>query len=518
MCNDSVDRMPDLAMPSFHPITIDRSDHRRAWLGGFFYGLTGIRPDFSATVVASAIVTDPPPSQAPTNEFPWHDSTLPIRQRMELADGEPIEQRLMAAMAQLDCGSCGYLCHSYSAAIASGEETNLTLCSPGGNDTKRMIKRVLKESGGQPAKKVESTSPKSIGWSRQNPFTAKLIQARPLNKPGSAKDTRHVAIDLSGSGMQYQVGDALGVYPKNCPELVAQIIRTLGANPEQTVRSPLGVIKSLALALLEDCCLKDPSDELLERLKVAAVEQGSDVLDVLLEAGDFSIAAADFVGLLEPLNPRLYSIASSMKQVGDQVHLTVGKVTYQRKGRRRKGVASTMLAERVQYGERVRVFIQPNHRGFSVPQNTTAPMIMVGPGTGIAPFIAFLQERHATAAPGRNWLFFGDQHQATDFLYQEILRKHVENGLLTRLETAFSRDGSKQIYVQDRMREHAAELWGWLQEGAYFYVCGDASRMANDVQQTLIQIVAEQGAMSHDAAKVYVDKLSSDERYVRDVY
>ena len=505
-------------MNSFLPIAVQFSDQQRAWIGGFVYGLTGIRPDLAANAIDSTIVTERPATEVLSNEFPWHDATLPIIQRMELADGKPIEQRLMAAMAQLDCGSCGYLCQSYSAAIASGEESNLTLCSPGGSETKRMIRRLLKETGGRPAAANRVASSQSLGWSRRNPFSAKLIHALPLNQPGSDKDTRHVAIDLRGSGMQYQVGDVLGVYPTNCPELAARVIRRLDADPEQIVESPTGRRKSFALALLEDCCLKDPSDELLERLKVTQVVAGSDVLDVLMQSDEAAITPADFVELLEPLNPRLYSIASSMKQVGDQVHLTVGKVSYDLAGRRRKGVASTMLAERVQQGERVRVFIQRNHRGFTVPANTAAPIVMVGPGTGIAPFRAFLQERTATGSTGKNWLFFGDQHQATDFLYRDELNRYVKSGVLNRLDTAFSRDGCKKVYVQDRMREHAAELWQWLQEGAYFFVCGDASRMAHDVHQTLIEIVAQQGPMSDNAATALIDKLSNDRRYVRDVY
>ncbi len=505
-------------MNSFLPISVQLTDQQRAWIDGFVFGLTGIRPDLTGGTVQSMIVTDLPAADTQANEFPWHDSTLPIIQRMELADGKPIEQRLMAAMAQLDCGSCGYICQSYSAAIASGEEANLTLCSPGGNETKRMIRRLLQETGGQPAAAIQLESLKTKGWSRQNPLSAKLIHALPLNQPGSDKDTRHVAIDLRGSGMKYQVGDALGVYPTNCPTLAAMVIRRLGADPEQMVQSPTGGRKSLARALLEDCCLKDPSDELLERLKVAEVDDGSDVLDVLMQSDDTSIAPAELVAMLEPLNARLYSIASSMKQVGDQVHLTVGKVVYHRNGRRRKGVASTMLAERVQQGERVRVFIQPNHGGFTVPLNIAAPMIMVGPGTGIAPFRAFLQERSATGSTGKNWLFFGDQHQATDFLYQDELIRYMETGVLNRLDTAFSRDGAKKVYVQDRMRAQAADLWQWLQDGAYFFVCGDASRMAQDVHQTLIRIVAQQGDLSDDKAKALVDRLSSDRRYVRDVY
>ncbi len=230
------------------------------------------------------------------------------------------------------------------------------------------------------------------------------------------------------------------------------------------------------------------------------------------------VTATEFMETLEPLNPRLYSIASSMKKVGSEVHLTVGKVTYEREGRLRKGVASTMLAERVGEGEAVRVFVQPNHGGFTVPKSSDTPMIMVGPGTGIAPFVAFLQERDANGSSGKNWLFFGDQHEATDFLYRETLDDYLQRGVLARLDTAFSRDSDEKVYVQDRMRENGAELYRWLKDGAYFFVCGDAARMANDVHQALIEIISEQGVMSVKEAERYVDQLKSDQRYVRDIY
>lgn len=516
------------------PTTDLLSDHQRAWLGGFVYGLTGIRPDLAQPVLLDVSTTAFGRPATVEQQYPWHDWQLPIVDRMELAQGKPIEQKLMAAMAQLDCGSCGYLCQTYGQAIAAGEETNLTLCGPGGKETKRMIKQVLRGSAAtqDPSRLRSASKPK--GWSRQNPFKAQLVESRPLNKPGSSKDTRHVAIDLSGSGLKYTVGDSLGVYPTNCPELAAKIVLQISADPRQIVVSPFGSRMLLAQALLQDCCLKDPSDELLslaidrttcqnskrslQALIDDGVPEGCDVLDVLALCGDRSITGSELVECLEPLNPRLYSIASSMKQVGEEVHLTVGKVTYQRDGRLRKGVASTMLADRVARGARFRVFFQPNHSGFTVPKNSSAPLIMVGPGTGIAPFRGFLQERAITAAPGKNWLFFGDQHAATDFLYQKDLERYFNQGVLTRLDLAFSRDGDAKVYVQDRMRENAQELWQWLRNGAYFFVCGDASRMAKDVHQALIDIVAGQGGIAHDEAKAYIDGLSSEGRYVRDVY
>ena len=529
---------------SFIPESAPFDEEQRAWLNGFFAGMMGIQSggDAQAIMASAGLSTEAlvggETESEPEEDFPWHDASLPIVDRMELAEGRPVERRLMAAMAQLDCGSCGYLCQTYSEAIASGEESNLTLCSPGGKETSKMIKQVLKESSSEDKPKTPaingSNGATANGHSRKNPYAAKLIESRPLNLEGSAKDTRHVAIDLGDSGVSYDVGDALGVYATNCGELVDQIVKAIGASRNMLVETPGGLPKSLANAICEDFCLKDPTDELLElvlgrvndsdtnstltRMLEDGVPEGFDVLDVLELAKDCPISATEFLETLSPLNPRLYSIASSQKQVGNQVHLTVGKVAFEREGRLRKGVASTMLSDRLSSGQTLRVFVQPNHGGFTVPKDPAKPMIMVGPGTGIAPFMAFLQERNAVNASGKNWLFFGDQHESTDFLYEKELRDYVESGLLTRLDTAFSRDGDKKVYVQDRMREHGSELWKWLNEGAHFYVCGDASRMALDVDRALKRIVAEHGTMADEAAEQYVKAMTHEQRYVRDVY
>jgi sulfite reductase (NADPH) flavoprotein alpha-component len=529
-------------MSSLIPETAPFNEEQRAWLNGFFSGLMGIQdggnPNAVMTAAGLSGNTLPIPEEVEEEEFPWHDDSLPIVDRMEMADGKPLKRRLMAAMAQLDCGSCGYVCQTYAEAIASGDESNLTLCSPGGKETKQMVKKLLKEEGSESppptnGKSATADGAAQAGYSRSNPYVAQLIESRPLNKEGSAKDTRHVAIDLAGSGLKYEVGDALGIFPSNCGELVASVLDRIGADSDLPVSSPTGN-KSLRDALCDDYCLKEPSDELLEAVLGRAtdaetkttlttmledgVPDGFDVLDVLELTDCRELTATEFLETLEPLNPRLYSIASSMKCVGDQVHLTVGKVVYEREGRVRKGVASTMLADRIDEGGTVRVFAQPNHGGFTVPEDPNTPMIMVGPGTGIAPFIAFLQERDAAKSPGDNWLLFGDQHAAFDFLYEDELKAYVESGLLTRLDTAFSRDGDAMVYVQDRMREQSAELYKWLQAGAHFYVCGDASRMAADVDRAIVSIVETEGNMSPEDAKAYVKKLSEDKRYVRDVY
>lgn len=528
-------------MASFIPDSAPFNEEQRAWLNGFFAGLMGVEATAPGTMQAafdsaqsSGIIGLVPAAE---EVQPWHDSNLHIADRMELAKDRPLQDKLMAAMAQLDCGSCGYLCQTYGEAIANGNEKNLTLCSPGGKDTKQMIKLVLKETSvdknvAHSHQVEQSTNQSDI--SRKNPFKAKLIESRLLNRSGSAKDVRHVAIDISGSGLKYSVGDALGIVPTNCHELVEEIIASIHAKPIDTVSDRWGMPKSLKDALCENCCLKDPTDELLELLIQRASDEsgretfrtmladgvpiGTDVLDVLTIASSRNVTGQELVSTLAPLHPRLYSIASSMKSVGQEVHLTVGKVIYESSGRLRKGVASTWLADRVMPGDAIRIFVHGNHGGFTIPKDSDAPMIMVGPGTGIAPFIAFLQEREATGAKGPNWLFFGDRHKATDFLYEERLRNYCETGLLTRLDTAFSRDGDRKVYVQDKMIEQGQELWTWLERGAYFFVCGDASRMAADVDRTLISIVQAHGKKSHDEAREFVKKLTAARRYVRDVY
>ena len=515
------------------------SSQHRAWLNGFVAGFLGIEPTLVSEEALSAaglvVETVVEPSESIEEEFPWHQPELPIVERLELAEGKPLNRKLMAAMAQLDCGSCGYVCQTYSEAIASGAESDLSLCSPGGKETKRMIKQLIKQNGGvdksQSAKEFVGAS---TGFNRANPFSAKLLASSPLNKEGSAKDTRKVVIDLAGSNLSYQVGDALGVWPTNCDDLVQSVLEHVEFEDADTIATAEHGDKSLGHALTEDYCLKDPTDELLELLidrtddqasqrKLQAVlddgvPDGFDVLDALQLAPIVKLSGHELVSCLETIKPRLYSIASSMKSVGDQVHLTVGKVQYERDGRVRRGVASTMFAERLAVGDRVRVFVHPNKSGFTTPTDKRRPMIMIGPGTGIAPFIAFLQEREATKATGPNWLFFGDQRQQFDFLYEDQLKAWFKSGLLTRISTAFSRDGERKHYVQDRMQQHAADIWTWIRDGASIFVCGDASRMAADVEKTLIDICHQHGRMSRDRANDYVSKLCQQKRYVRDVY
>jgi sulfite reductase (NADPH) flavoprotein alpha-component len=373
-------------------------------------------------------------------------------------------------------------------------------------------------------------------YSRQNPYTARLKQVLRLNHPDSAKDTRQVVIDLGTSGIEYLPGDSLGVYPRNCPELAKSIIERLGADHRESVALQNGSCVTAEDALLAHCTITKVSDGVLTLLANHAQKareqeelrgmltddrenflETADLLDVLERFPSIRLPIAELVNALPPILPRLYSIASSLRAHPGEVHLTVGVVRYNQRARARKGVCSTFLAERIQPGEALAVFVQPAH-GFRLPADPSAPLIMVGPGTGIAPFRAFLEERAACGASGKNWLLFGDQHCELDFLYREELEELQKCGVLTRLDTAWSRAQSHKVYVQDRMREQAPLLWHWLQEGACFYVCGDAKRMAPDVDSALIEVAEKQGKLSPADAKAFVRQLAKEKRYLRDVY
>ena len=358
-------------------------------------------------------------------------------------------------------------------------------------------------------------------FSKKNPFPALLLTSRSLNTAGSAKQVQHIEFDLTGSGLVYEAGDALGVFAHNCPQLVADVLAALGCDGEEAVPAPDGSTTSLRHALTELCDLGKPTNDLLTHFGgsgggVAVALHH--VVDVLHARVDVKLAPADFVRALRRLQPRLYSISSSPKAHPNQVHLTIGAVRYETAGRARKGVCSTFLADRAVPGEsRVGVFVHAN-KAFRPPASGDTPVIMVGPGTGIAPFRAFLHERRATGARGKNWLFFGDQRAATDFLYRDELTALQSAGTLTRLDLAFSRDQSEKIYVQQRMLEQAAELYAWLEAGAHFYVCGDASRMAKDVDTALHALVERAGKKSADEAAAYIATLKTAKRYARDVY
>lgn len=374
-------------------------------------------------------------------------------------------------------------------------------------------------------------------YSRKNPFPARLVVNRRLTGEGSAKDTRHYELDIAGSGFDYEVGDSMGVFCQNDPALADELIQRLQLDPAEMVMTPAKRELPLRQALIEDCVITQPNEKFLkqvvERASAAPLLaelltperksdlevylEGLEVVDFLIQHPSVRFAAQEFVDTLRKLQPRLYSIASSLKAHPDEVHFTIRTVEYESHGRLRKGVCSTWLAQRVGEGP-VPVFLHVA-KGFRLPEDGATPIIMVGPGTGIAPFRAFLEERRATGATGDNWLFFGEQHEATDFLYREDIEGHQRDGLLTHLHTAFSRDYQRKVYVQHRMLENAALLWEWIDgRGAHFFVCGDASRMAKDVYDALLRIVREQGGKSLDEASAYIEQMKQDRRYKCDVY
>lgn len=375
-------------------------------------------------------------------------------------------------------------------------------------------------------------------YSRKNPFPALHRVNRMLSGSGSGKETRHHEICLAGSGLAYEVGDSLGVFPSNNPALVDEILSVAGLLGSAEVTGPDGQVKSLRELLIRDVVITTPGKEFLAAVVAKAGDSASDlaaltqdaskkkeldaylwgreVIDFLFEYKGLQWEASEFAKALRKLQPRLYSIASSRKAVGEAVHLTIATVRYESFGRSREGVASSYLADR-SAGGTVPVFVH-TAKHFRLPEDAATDVVMVGPGTGVAPFRAFLQERAATGGSGRNWLFFGEQRRASDFLYEEELMEWQRRGVLSGLDLAFSRDQAEKVYVQHRMRERSAELYAWLEGGAYFYVCGDAERMAKDVEAELVAVVCRESGRSEEAALEYVKALKDAKRYRKDVY
>ena len=384
----------------------------------------------------------------------------------------------------------------------------------------------LTGASGTPATPPPSIAARS-GWTRKNPFHAEVAVNRLLSGAHSDKEIRHVEFALADSGITYEAGDALAVIPENDPALVEAIADHFRVSVDTLVDGePLGEllghryeISAPSKDLLGEVESRAENEEFSYVLRGGVKETldrwlwGKDILDILRIGGD-QLSLEEFIGLLKPLQHRAYSISSSSLAHPDSIHLTVAAVRYQSAGRHRGGVCSTFLADR---GATAKIFLQPN-KSFRVPADDSTPMIMVGPGTGIAPFRAFLQERERRGATGDNWLFFGDQHRDHDYIYSDELAGWHSGGLLDRLDLAFSRDQSRKVYVQHRMREHGADLFAWLQNGGHFYVCGDATRMAKDVDKALHDIIAEHGAMGTEQATEYVNDLKREKRYVRDVY
>ena len=536
------------------PETAPFAPDQRAWLNGFFAGLLGE----AAPAGASAAPAED------DGDLPWHDPALELDARLALAEGKPVRLKLMAAMGQLDCGQCGYLCKTYAEAIASGAETDLRKCVPGGKATAKVVKLLVAEGaqelgprlhgGGAPlpavtpsssvtpsaavtpAKAVAQLPPRGTDISRDRPAKVKLLHCIPLNGPESDKDTRAVALALGDTGITYEPGDSLGVWPTNNPDLVELVLSILGAKGTKAVVLDGDAI-SARDALTNKVSLREPTAELFallaehakldfeaQRLAFLAEDDERavaygvhDVFDALVKFRSARPPVGAFLRSLARLQPRLYSIASSLRRHPGEVHLTVGVVRYDLGGRGYQGLGSGYFAEHLRAGRPVPVFIQKAH-GFALPADPATPVIMVGPGTGIAPFRAFLEERAAAGATGKNWLFFGDQHAASDFLYRDELEGYAGTGLLTTLTTAFSRDQAAKVYVQHRILESGATLWAWLEEGAHVYVCGDAKRMASDVEHALAEVVVTHGGKSREEAAGFLKELARLGRYQRDVY
>jgi len=376
------------------------------------------------------------------------------------------------------------------------------------------------------------TQPDHNQYTKQMPYTACLLTNQKITGRDSGKDVRHIEIDLDGSGMTYQPGDALGVWYENSSELVDAILKQVGLSGVETT-DVLGDNVSLRNALISKFEITASNPQLvikyaelsgskkLQKLtedkdKLREYSANTQIIDVLSEKKS-KLSVSDFVGLFRKITPRLYSIASSQSEVEDEVHLTVGLVEYQKDEERRYGGASSFLSQRLEEGGNVNVFIEHNNN-FKLPLDDHAPVIMIGPGTGIAPFRSFIQERDNRDAQGKNWLFFGDRTFTQDFLYQVEWQKYLKSGLLNKLDVAFSRDQQEKVYVQDRLLENAVQVWQWIEQGAYLYVCGDATRMAKDVNDALITIAREQGALSKEHAEEFINKLRKEKRYQRDVY
>ncbi|OBU15578.1 sulfite reductase [NADPH] flavoprotein, alpha-component [Photobacterium aquimaris] len=369
-------------------------------------------------------------------------------------------------------------------------------------------------------------------YNKHHPFSASLSVSQKITGRGSDKDVRHIEIDLEESGLTYQPGDALGVWFENDPQLADTILAKLGLEADTLVNVD-GSTLSLRDALITQYEITASNPQFVtkyaelsgskklqklvdDREKLREYAAKNQIIDVLAEKKT-SLTAAQLLGLLRRLTPRLYSIASSQQEVGEEVHLTVGVVEFEQANEQRQGGASSFLAQRLEQGDAVKVFVEANNN-FKLPVDDNTPVIMIGPGTGIAPFRAFVQERENREASGKNWLFFGDRTFTEDFLYQVEWQKYLKSGVVTQMDVAFSRDQAEKVYVQQRILEQSVQVWQWLQQGAHVYVCGDATHMAKDVHQALLTVIEQQGNKTREQAEQYLNELRKDKRYQRDVY
>ncbi|MFY9770563.1 MAG: sulfite reductase subunit alpha [Xanthobacteraceae bacterium] len=553
-------------LPTLIPETAPFSPEQRTWLNGFLAGLlsldSGVNPltaaESAALLPAVGVVAAEsrgPLSDGDDGQAPWHDPALPLTERMQLAESRPLRRRIMAAMGQQDCGQCGYNCEDYANAIFLKSEERLNLCVPGGKETARMLKTLYAEFGAIPAAakpanaQLARASAPAIDKapapipahaapaatavsapSRNHPAEVAFLSRTRLNKAGSSKETWHVELDLADSGITYSVGDSLGIVPSNHPALVDAVIAAIGAPPDFPIAdrslrevlsdgSSLGVAPDMLFELISYITGGERRQKAKELARGADPDGDAATLDVLAALQKFPGIRPDpeaFIESLDPLQPRLYSIACSPKIDAPRVALTVDAVRYTLGDRRRLGVASTFLAERIAPGAKLKAYMQ-KAQSFALPCDSSGPIIMIGPGTGIAPFRAFLHERRAAKAPGKNWLFFGHQRCDYDFFYEDELAGMNAAGFLTHLSLAWSRDGARKFYVQDRMREAGRDLWSWIAEGAHIYVCG-AIAMGKDTERALLDIIAEHGARSLEQAGVLLAALKKSGRYQTDVY
>ncbi len=537
---------PRPPIPSFIPESAPFTPEQRTWLNGLFAGLFGLEEGVTPLSTADVakllpgLLGDAAAAAAPIevdDGAPWHDPAMPLPDRMKLAEDRPLPRRLMAAMAQQDCGQCGYNCHDYSNALFVQSEKRLNLCVPGGKETARMLKQLYAELESAPVAAQAPPAPTMPapaalpGRSRDNAVYATFLSRRRLNKPGSQKETWHVDIDLADTDLDYVVGDSFGIFPTNDPDLVEAVLAAIDAPPDfpignRTLREELAYGASLSPApdMLFELISHMTGGERKQKAKQLAAGKDPDgdaaTLDVLAALHKFQRVRPDpeaFIEALDPLQPRLYSISSSLKSTPGRVSLTVDAVRYEIDKRARHGVCSTFLGGRIAPGDKIKVYVQ-RAQHFALPADPSKPIIMIGPGTGIAPFRAFLHERQAIGAPGPNWLFFGHQRSNYDFFYEEEFAAMHAAGLLTRLSLAWSRDSNEKIYVQHRIREAGRELWSWLDDGAHVYVCGDAQRMAKDVEVAFVDVIAEHGSRSPTDAMKLLGELKAGDRYQTDVY
>ncbi len=478
----------------FLPESAPFTPSQRAWLNGFFAGLLG---GGAPAAGGAASVPVPVPPASPPQAEPWHDPNLQLPERLALAEGRPLNDRLMATLAQLDCHACGYDCRTYAAAMASGAEKKLVLCSPGGAPTAAKLKELLAAPASpastpsataapsaKPAPKPGAATPRS----GKITFPARLLAREILHHPGATAPVVHLVLDAAEASESFQPGDSFGVFPENSVEAVEAALATLGASGRERVVSPAKRSVSLRAALAEDCDLRD-LDEVLKSFEPKRPSVG------------------DVAGSLGRLKPRLYTLASSPRLHPGEAHLVVGVTP--------NGLASTWLAQRLPVGGAVRVFVNPGR--VRLPARGDAPIIMIGSGTGMALFRSFLQERKATAAGGWSWLFFGGATEADDLCREEVER-FLADGVLTRLDKAFPGDGTPGVTLAERIGQNGEELWRWIAQGAHVYVSGDLRRMAPEVDAALRRLAAEHGGRTDGDAKAFWDGLVKEKRYQREIY